>query len=88
MRLERAIDVAVQAMLEKLREVIAGLQSLRGVEKISAVTLVAELGQISRFDHARQLMGYAGSSRASIPAPRVCAAARSARRATRTCDVS
>ena len=60
MRLERAIDVAVQAMLEKLREVIAGLQSLRGVEKISAVTLVAELGQISRFDHARQLMGYAG----------------------------
>ncbi len=60
MRLERAIDVAVQAMPEKLREVIARLQSLRGVAKISAVTLVAELGQISRFGHARQLMGYAG----------------------------
>jgi len=59
-RLERAIDVAVESMPEKLREVIAGLQSLRGVAKISAVTLVAELGQISRFDHARQLMGYAG----------------------------
>ena len=59
-RLERAIDVAVQSMPEKLREVITGLQSLRGVAKISAVTLVAELGQISRFDHARQLMGYAG----------------------------
>jgi len=56
-RLEQAIDVAVQSMPEKLREVIAGLQSLRGVAKISAVTLVAELGQISRFDHARQLMG-------------------------------
>lgn len=59
-RLERAIDVAVESMPEKLREVIAGLQSLRGVAKISAVTLVAELGQISRFDRARQLMGYAG----------------------------
>lgn len=59
-RLERAIDVAVQAMPEELREVIGGLQSLRGVAKISAVTLVAELGQISRFGHARQLMGYAG----------------------------
>ena len=59
-RLERAIDVAVESMPEKLREVIAGLQSLRGVAKISAVTLVAELGQISRFGHARQLMGYAG----------------------------
>ncbi|MGH8228242.1 MAG: hypothetical protein ACREU3_10135 [Steroidobacteraceae bacterium] len=39
-------------MPEKLREVIAGLQSLRGVAKIPAVTLVAELGQISRFDCA------------------------------------
>ncbi len=60
MRVEQAIDVAVQPMPEKLREVIAGLQSLRGVAKISAVTLVAELGQISRFGHPRQLMGYAG----------------------------
>ncbi len=59
-RLERAIDVAVQSMPEKLREVIAGLQSLRGIAKTSAVTRVAELGQISRFAQARQLMGYAG----------------------------
>jgi transposase len=59
-RLERAIDGAVQSMPETLRAVIAGLQSLRGVAKISAVTLVAELGQISRFEHARHLMGYAG----------------------------
>ena len=48
-RLERAIDVAVESMPEKLRDVIAGLQSVRGVAKISAVTLVVtELGQISR----------------------------------------
>jgi transposase len=40
--------------------VIAGLQCLRGVAKVSAVTLVSELGALSRFGGARQLMGYAG----------------------------
>jgi transposase len=59
-RLERGIDAAVESMPESLRAVIAGLQCLRGVAKISAVTLVSELGQLSRFGHARQLMGYAG----------------------------
>jgi transposase len=59
-RLERAIDTAVQSMPESLQAVIAGLQSLRGVAKVSAVTLVSELGQLSRFEHPRQLMGYAG----------------------------
>ena len=33
-----------------MRAVIEGLQSLRGIAKISAVTMVSELGQISRFD--------------------------------------
>ena len=41
-----------------MQDVIHGLQCLRGVAEISAVTVVAELGQISRFDGARQLMGY------------------------------
>jgi len=59
-RLERAIDAAVEAMPESLQAVIAGLQCLRGVAKVSAVTLVSELGQLSRFAKARQLMGYAG----------------------------
>ncbi len=59
-RLERSIDTAVQTVAKSLRAVIEGLQSLRGVAKISAVTLVAELGQLSRFEHPRQLMGYAG----------------------------
>jgi transposase len=59
-RLERAIDAAVEAMPENLQAVIAGLQCLRGVAKVSAVTLVSELGQLSRFAKARQLMGYAG----------------------------
>lgn len=59
-RLERSIDVAVQSMPAPQQAVIAGLQCLRGVAKVSAVTLVSELGQFSRFGAARQLMGYAG----------------------------
>jgi transposase len=41
--------------------VIQGLQALRGVAHISAVTIAAELGNISsRFESARKLMGYSG----------------------------
>jgi transposase len=59
-RLEQAIDATLPALPATMRAVIDGLQSLRGVAKVSAVTLIAELGQLSRFDHPRQLMGYAG----------------------------
>jgi len=59
-RLESSIDTAIEKMPQKMRAVIQGLQSLRGVAKISAVSLVAELGEISRFATARQLMGYSG----------------------------
>ena len=44
-----------------MQEVIGCLQALRGVAEISAVTIVAELGQISRFEGARELMGYSGA---------------------------
>lgn len=60
-RLEKAIDVAVEKAPEKMRAVIHGLQSLRGIAKVSAVSIVAELGQISRFARPRQLMGYSGA---------------------------
>jgi len=59
-RLEQAIDATLPALPETMRAVIDGLQRLRGDAKVSAVTLVAELGQLSRFAHPRQLMGYAG----------------------------
>ena len=39
----------------------AGSEALRGVARISAVTIAAELGNISRFASARQLMGYSGT---------------------------
>jgi len=71
-RLERSIDVAVQSMPTMQQAVIAGLQCLRGVAKVSAVTLVSELGQLSRFGAARQLMGYAGmGSREHSSGPRI-----------------
>lgn len=60
-RLEAAIGEAVQAAPAHMRGVIAGLQSLRGVAQVTAVTIVSEVGQLSRFGTARQLMGYSGA---------------------------
>jgi transposase len=60
-RLEKAIDAAVEKAPERMRHVIEALQALRGVAKLTAVTVVAEVGELSRFEHARQLMGYSGA---------------------------
>lgn len=59
-RLERAIDDAIEELPDDSRALIAGLQALRGVAKTTAVTIVAEVGRLSRFEHPRQLMGYSG----------------------------
>jgi transposase len=59
-RLERAIDEAVQATPKPMRAVIEALQALRGIARVSAVTIVAEVGDLSRFARAPQLMGYSG----------------------------
>jgi transposase len=40
--------------------VVAALQALRGVSFITAVALVAELGDVTRFRHPRELMAYLG----------------------------
>jgi transposase len=60
-RLERAIDDAVQTAPEPMRAVIEALQALRGIAQVSAVTIVAEVGELSRFGNPRQLMGYSGA---------------------------
>ena len=63
MRLERldpAIQEAARLAPPRMRAVIAALQALRGVAEIAAVTIVAELGEISRFRTPRQLMAYSG----------------------------
>jgi transposase len=59
-RLERAIEQAIEAAPAEIRAVIEGLQALRGVARISAATIVAELGMLSRFQRPKQLMGYSG----------------------------
>ena len=60
-RLERSIDAAIETLPQKLHAVIDALQSLRGIAKISAVSIMAEVGELSRFESARQLMGYSGA---------------------------
>lgn len=59
-RLDRAIDVAVQEAPESMRAVIGALQALRGVAKVTAASVVAEVGPMSRFARPKLLMGYAG----------------------------
>lgn len=44
----------------RMHPVVAALMSLRGIDFIAAVTLVAELGDLSRFAHPRQLMSFLG----------------------------
>ena len=60
-RLERAVDEAVQQAPPQMRAVIEALQALRGIAQVSAVTIVAEVGELSRFAKPRQLMGYTGA---------------------------
>lgn len=57
-RLER--EIHTQATESIHAPVIQALQTLRGVAEITATTLVAEVGQFSRFRNPRQLMAYAG----------------------------
>ena len=59
-RLERAIDAAVKTAPAQMRAVIDALQALRGIALVSAVTIVAEVGALSRFARAPQVMGYSG----------------------------
>jgi transposase len=59
-RLDSAIEEAVKLAPPQMRAVIEALQALRGIAHVSAVTVVAELGEMSRFSGAKQLMGYGG----------------------------
>jgi transposase len=57
-RLEQELQDQVASW--RLQPVVDALQVLRGVQFTVAVTLVAELGDLTRFDHASQLMNYLG----------------------------
>jgi transposase len=57
-RLECELHEQVQTW--RLAPVVEALQALRGVQFTVAVTTVAELGDLTRFDNPRQLMNYLG----------------------------
>jgi transposase len=59
-RLEAAIDRAVQAAPAHPKAIVDALQSLRGVAKITAITLATEFGTFRRFEHASEVMSYTG----------------------------
>jgi transposase len=44
----------------RLEPVVAALRALRGIDTVSAIGLVAEIGDFRRFGTARQFMGYLG----------------------------
>src|ERR1700684_1012435 len=54
-RLEKAIREAVPEW--SLAEVVAALQAMRGIDLIAAVGVLAEIGDLSRFQNPRELMG-------------------------------
>jgi transposase len=57
-RLEAQIEAALPEW--SLAPVVEALQALRGIGLVAAATLVAELGDITRFTNPRQLMAYLG----------------------------
>src|ERR1700679_3760246 len=56
------LEAHIQAALPEwsLAPVVEALQALRGVGLVAAATLMAELGDITRFSNPRQLMAYLG----------------------------
>jgi transposase len=60
-RLEAAIEEVLPSLPPEVAAVVEGLQALRGIAQLSAATIVAEVGVLSRFEHPRKLMGYSGT---------------------------
>lgn len=56
--LEKQMETALPSW--SLAPVVKALMAMRGVNLITAMTVLAELGDISRFDSPRQLMAYLG----------------------------
>lgn len=60
-RLQR-LEAELQPLVQTWRwaPVVEAIQALRGIQFIAAVTLIAELGDLGRFDTPRQLLSYLG----------------------------
>jgi transposase len=59
-RLEQAIEAALPTLSATQQALVGALAALRGVQRLTATTLVSEVGTLRRFATARQLMAYAG----------------------------
>ena len=57
-RLDQAIRAAVADW--SLAAVVPALMAMRGIDLVAAVTILAEMGDLSRFESPRQLMAYLG----------------------------
>ena len=62
---DKRVESMTMAMIKAIEgrcfeSVIKALCALRGVDVVSAIGLVAEIGDIGRVDHPRKLMGYLG----------------------------
>lgn len=57
-RLTQGLDIEVTRW--RYEPVVRALMSLRGIARIVAITLVAEIGDFGRFTHPRELMSYLG----------------------------
>jgi transposase len=59
-RLDRAMTAAIQTLAPTQQALVGALATLRGVQLITAATIVSEVGTLHRFATPRQLMGYSG----------------------------
>ena len=60
-RVKRLTDALEEQLAHwRWRSVVAALQACRGIQRIHALRIVAELGDLSRFIHPRELMAYLG----------------------------
>ena len=58
--LDQKISELVERLPDSSRAVVNALQAMRGIALLTAVTVVTEVGDLSRFSHPTQLMAYAG----------------------------
>jgi len=60
-RVDEMMDQILKALPSwSMAPVVDSLVALRGIDKLAAITLLAELGDITRFDSPKQLMAYLG----------------------------
>lgn len=60
-RVQRLVQaLRTQTEQWRMKPVVQALMSLRGLDFVAAVTIVAEIGDFARFAHPRELMGFLG----------------------------